>query len=167
MKARATLGVNTPKSGNPNHSFHDNGRRKHTKIVRLPSLRFRAIGRTTDTIRSTPQSIGQRQKHSTSDISNLWENRGLFHIIASTKDRSILADTGEKSLVTSSLQNSLANSKTWQLINNVSNGRLFFRYSYSTLKLYIMRRGRHPLVGDHRRQEWHSRKASSCHTPFQ
>ncbi|KAK1548000.1 hypothetical protein Q3G72_002992 [Acer saccharum] len=27
--------------------------------------------------------------------------------------------------------------------------------------------GRHLLVGDHRRQEWHSRKASSCHTPSQ
>ncbi|PHT65675.1 hypothetical protein T459_30100 [Capsicum annuum] len=27
--------------------------------------------------------------------------------------------------------------------------------------------GRHFLVGDHRRQEWHSRKALSCHTPFQ
>ncbi|KAH0736475.1 hypothetical protein KY285_012182 [Solanum tuberosum] len=62
VRARATLGVNTPKSGNPNHSFNDNGRRKHTKIVRLPSLRFRAIGRTTDTIRSTPQSIAYRKK---------------------------------------------------------------------------------------------------------
>lgn len=133
----------------------------------LPSLFFRAIGRTTDTRRSTPQSIGQRQRHSTSYISNLWENQGLFHIIASTKDRSILADTWDKSRLTSSLQNLLANSKTWLIRKNVWNFRLFFRYSYSTLKLFIMVSGRHLLVDDHRRQEWHSRKASSCHRPSQ
>lgn len=52
-------------------------------------------------------------------------------------------------------------------IKNVLNERLFFRYSYSKLKLLIMVSGRHLLVGDHRRQEWHSRKASSCHTPSQ
>lgn len=51
MKARATPGVNTPKSGNANHSFNGNGNTpdgEHTKIVTLPSLRFRVIGRTTD-----------------------------------------------------------------------------------------------------------------------
>lgn len=115
----------------------------------------------------TAQSRGQRQRHSTSSISNLWSNRGFFHIIASTKDR--LSRHWREIPLTSSLQNLLANSNQGIPIRTkVWNERLFFsRYSYSTLKLFIMVSGRHLLVGDHRRQEWHSRKASSCHTPSQ
>ncbi|KAK4337507.1 hypothetical protein RND71_043834 [Anisodus tanguticus] len=46
-------------------------------------------------------------------------------------------------------------------------GRDTFQGEITTLSETSDWGGRHLLVGDHRRQEWHSRKASSCHTPFQ
>lgn len=46
-------------------------------------------------------------------------------------------------------------------------GRDTFQGEITTLSKTSDWGGRHLLVRDHRRQEWHSRKASSCHTPFQ